>query len=615
MIMGVPIDNGDGSYTFQTDLGEPLTLRGDAAQQAFDSYSAAPESAAPTMPAQDLVDTSDPRTAGLDKKQVSDLLTVPGQAPRVASPSIADVTGGSLDEAARIGAATDVGAQTGQAGLANMWAQASAPTPASSAALAKLGQQTEANMTAAERAARGKPSGAGGAVFMQRPAAAPRPAVGGGPARPSGPVPIQQTVQGTMPLSDEDEMASKRAGQEQYLAAEKVTEAAAKTAREQAELRATGIEEDRRAMVDMEAREAERQRIVGEKLAKIDRLANEAASGKIDPDHYWKDGDAAIKFAQAPFIALSVYASGMGGGPPYALQQMNADIERDMRAQEANLANKKEALHAQTNLLGQLRQEFGDRDAAAAAFRAAKTGQMQRQVDEIAGRNLSNEQKAKLAEFAAALNKQNVAEKQAAGRITYNRTERLGGVGGGAVGGMTAKELLADAKDYGKDIQGAKLNESEASVANVEEALSKYKGKDEIPGVGTENVFTRAVKGAADYVVGQGTGEKIYYNKEERANRQSVHFLKADLKHAITGAGMSDTERADLDQMIEGAKGYSDLANVTKIIKTRIAKHKASLAGGHTPEAVELYELRKKAARTKDVAQGRGINIRPAGEE
>jgi hypothetical protein len=453
----------------------------------------------------------------------------------------------------------------------------------------------------------------GRAVFYEPPKQArPAGAVGGGPSRPAGPVPVQQTVQGTSPLSDEDAMALKRAGQERYEAAEGVTEAAGVRAREEADVRASMIEENRRAEVEMQARNAERERVIGQKLQKIDTLAQEAAAGRIDPDHFWADKSAEAKFAIAIMQGVAAWAEASGGGKAYAIQNVNDAIDRDMKAQAMNLENKHAALAAQTNLLGQLRQEFGDRDAAASAFRAAKLATAGAQLEEINARNLPAEQKAKLAEFAAGLNQEYTMHMQATGRTTFSRTERFGGVGGPA--GMTAKQLLEDAKGYGQAVEAAKLNEADASIANVENALQKYKGKEEIPGVGTENVVTRAVKGAADFVVGEGTGEKIYYNKEERANRQSHEFLKAGIRNAITGAGMSDTERKDLNQMIDGARTYSDLANVTRIVKTRVQRHKANLAGGYTPEAVELYEARRGNAR-QAIAPRRGVNIKPAGEE
>jgi hypothetical protein len=647
VITGVPIDNGDGSYTFQTDAGE-LRLRGERAEQAFQTYKANAPSAAPPVPLDEL-----DQAAARQAADTGPRFTQAPPSPRFQPPPTAALDDAATRAAGDVGPGTGIyapaaGAYRAEAGVASAGAPfdpaavqgfnrqdqareladvrqrtAAALDPGSQAhgAAPSIGGKSTAELAdlrdrplPAEQPGKGQPAGKGGAVFYQ-PQPAGRPAaVGGGPAaKPGAPVPVSQTLQGTMPLTDAQAMEQKRAAQGRYEAAEGIADVEAKRNREIAAVKADMVAQNQRAEADVQAREAERQRVIGQKLAQVDQLAQEAAAGRVDPDHFWKDKGAETQFAAAILQGVSAWAEGMGGGKAYAIQNINQAIERDMRAQEINLQNKREALHAQTNLLGHLRQEFGDRDAAAAAFRATKLATAGAQLEEINARNLPEEQKAKLAEFAAALNADYTNLMQQAGKIAYSRTERFGGVGG--PGGPTAKQLLDDAKDYGKEVEAAKLNESDASIANVEDTLAKYKGKDEVPGVGTENMVTRAVKGAADYVVGEGTGEKIYYNKEERANRQAVHFLKADLKHAITGAGMSDKERADLDTMIEGSKSYSDLASTTKIIKQRIARHRANLAGGHTPEAVELYELRQKAARMKNLANGRGVNIKPAGED
>src|SRR5580765_5037315 len=63
MITGVPIANGDGSYTFQTDSGEPLVLRGEAAARvASSAMGAAPASApeSPLQPSGDLIEAAAP---------------------------------------------------------------------------------------------------------------------------------------------------------------------------------------------------------------------------------------------------------------------------------------------------------------------------------------------------------------------------------------------------------------------------------------------------------------------------------------------------------------------------------------------------------------------------
>jgi hypothetical protein len=609
MITGIPIDNGDGSYTFDTDGGEPMVLRGDAAQRAFATYQAAPDVSAPPPAVPDAALYAPGAESYRSPESV--IQSALGAPAQVSSP-IGQIQSGPTREEARQEALADkrqrnIAAQGGE-GIQALFGAPAGPNI--------LDQPQQDSRLAAAQAkaanARGAGGGPKGAVFYESPK---RPATGGGPsapAKPSGPVPVQQTLSGTMPLSDADEAAMKRAGQGQYEAAEGITNVAAARAREEAVVRAQQVEEDRKAQAEMQARESERQRVIGEKLSKIDALANDAAADKIDPDHFWKDKGAEEVFGFGILAGLSVYASGKGGGPAYALQQMNSAIDRDMKAQEANLANKREALHAQTNLLGQLRQEFGDRESAAQAFRATKLATAQAQLDEIAARNLEPEQKAKLGEFAAALNKQVTDAKLAAGKIAYSRTERFGGVGGG--GGMTAKQLLEDAEGYGKDIEGAKLNEMESSLENAKGILAKYRGKKEIPGVGTENVLTRGVKAAADYVVGEGTGEKIFYNQEERANRSAVDMMQADLLHALSGTASSEGEVKRIKKMIRGANTYGDIANAVREVEQKVRSHKAGVAAGRTPEAVDLYEARKAAARRRYV-QGPTANVRPAGEE
>jgi hypothetical protein len=60
MITGTPIDNGDGSFTFQTDTGEPLVLRGESAERVFRSQQGQAPSAAPVMPSEELVEAAAP---------------------------------------------------------------------------------------------------------------------------------------------------------------------------------------------------------------------------------------------------------------------------------------------------------------------------------------------------------------------------------------------------------------------------------------------------------------------------------------------------------------------------------------------------------------------------
>jgi hypothetical protein len=122
--------------------------------------------------------------------------------------------------------------------------------------------------------------------------------------------------------------------------------------------------------------------------------------------------------------------------------------------------------------------------------------------------------------------------------------------------------------------------------------LNKYAGQESVPGIQPENIAKRGYRSVVDTVAGQGTAEKQLYGDEERNNRQTFEFMKADIRHAITGAGMPEGERKALDDMIEKARTASDLRNAVNVLKTRATSHIDAIAQGYSPEARQLYDSR-----------------------
>jgi hypothetical protein len=608
---GVPIANGDGSYSFDAGMDEPLVLRGDAAARAFANGAGRPDAPAAPPPgiSPDLLMAGQ---GGPDERLAAN--NAHAAPPRSVTdfgggaPGLDVISGFNLQDQANKNAKQAYLAQPAAAHAHAGGAAAPAGDGPSSAEL--TGMLNKPLPAAAPEQEHGKAKG--GAVFFQPGAGQGGGGVGGGPVfHKGGYTPVQQTIQGTTPMSDEDVLAKKRADQGVYLAAEQTTDAEVAKAQDAAKVRAAYTQTMQEETAKHQASEAERQQVIGAKMAKIDQMAQDAAAEKIHG--YWEDKSAETKFASAIFSGLGAFAEARGGGPNYAVQQLNRAIDMEYKTQEANLENKHRAIAEQTNVLGQLRQEFGDRESAASAFRAMRLATAGAQLEEINARNLPAEQKAKLAEFAASLNQQYQQQMQQTHQTQYSRTERYTPSGWVGTGVAPDKKTETGAKEYGEKVESAKLNETDASVANVDAKLQQYKGSDHIPGVESENALTRGVKHAADWLVGDGTGDKLYYNQEERQNRQTVAYMKADIRHAITGAGMSNEERSSLDSMIEGSKTYGEMANTVKVIKGRIAAHKADLAGGYTPQAVQLYEQRRQAAH-QQIAGQRGPTIRRAGE-
>ncbi len=382
---------------------------------------------------------------------------------------------------------------------------------------------------------------------------------------------------------------------------------------------------------DMQERQYRRDR---EDLEMAVEKSNKSAKS-FDANKWFNDGGAVTSIGAAFAQAFGAGAAALTGGPNVVLQQVNSYVDRSVMSQRAAIeADEKNA----NNALAQLNRQYGNLDQAEAALRIA----LQKKVEMIGAAYAASTKSEDIMNsfnvWLADNEQRRVADEQKFQNAAYGKTavttaaKVVQGTRGGmrdpttaemtkdyemlgkradvfektqegeikrqeafGTGGKKAGKIQDEVAAYGKAIEGAKLNEYEASIANVEEKLRAYAGQPEIPGVAPENIAKRAVKGALNVVGGEGTGEGAFYSKDERSNRQTVDFLKADIRHALTGAGMSDKERTNLDDMIEKARTPDDLRSVTDIVKGRVRAHKEALARGFSPEAVRIYESRGEA--------------------
>lgn len=117
-----------------------------------------------------------------------------------------------------------------------------------------------------------------------------------------------------------------------------------------------------------QALEVERRKYVDDQLGKLQSLSAEA-NAKVDPDALWKEKGTGAQVAAALMVGLGQFAAIMSKTENTAAKMMDAAIERNIRAQEANIANKRAALNDQTNLYARNLAEFGDREKAVLATR------------------------------------------------------------------------------------------------------------------------------------------------------------------------------------------------------------------------------------------------------
>lgn len=392
-IVGAPIANGDGSYTFQQDTGEPLVLRGMAAEQAFSASQGAPPNplASPAPDSQSAAGPSMSDATGLSAPPTpTDPLA--GLAPaQQAYVRHAVANGGSLQDAlGNVNSSATIGKAAGAVG----GALSSAATPGAAARTAQLAQVGIAPTPAA-------PMGGG-------PAAPAGPAAPGGkpvfytpPAGEAAPVDPNKLVSigGTSTRSTSQTIRNK--GDVKAIEAEdakgaelsrKGAELTGEQARQETELHESNIQDQQVSQLRQQEIEAERQRVVGERRDKLDKLIQDAAADKIDPKHFWADKSSEYKFEAALFSGIGAIGEAVGG-KNYGQKAIDDAITRDIEAQGANLKNKRENIAAQTNMLGQLRDEYKDQAAAETAFRSLKLGVAEEKLKAIAARNLPEQQK------------------------------------------------------------------------------------------------------------------------------------------------------------------------------------------------------------------------------
>lgn len=126
----------------------------------------------------------------------------------------------------------------------------------------------------------------------------------------------------------------------------------------------------------------------------------------------------------------------------------------------------------------------------------------------------------------------------------------------------------------------AALNEEEADMAPLKSLLDRYKGSDVIPGVQPKGAPKRALRGAIDWVGGEGTAAGALDSDEERANRMIVERAALAYRHKMTGAGGNMKELAGIDEAFAGARTRADLERAVRTAEQSIAERRRLSQGG-----------------------------------
>lgn len=307
-------------------------------------------------------------------------------------------------------------------------------------------------------------------------------------------------------------------------------------------------------MADSQAKQDE---IVKKNMA----LAEEIASGKVDPDRYWSSKSTGRKVGISLGILLSGIGAGLQGGNAQnlALQIIDKDIDRDIDAQKTELGKKQ-------NLLSENYRMLGDMRAATEATRMQMTSVLQGKIAKITAKTNDPIIKARGEQMIAQLQLQTAPLAQKVGASQAEAT--------------IMKEAQKDPSKLPQYIDAI-------AVSNPERA-KELRGRL-VPGAGLANTAEGAkglsemqtmVDSASKEIdkllkITKQSGKSLSLNTRAEADTIRTGLVGA-LRVPVTGPGaMSDGEREMLLKMVPNVAAFSSLDSNSI---TRLETLKKSLA-------------------------------------
>jgi hypothetical protein len=94
--------------------------------------------------------------------------------------------------------------------------------------------------------------------------------------------------------------------------------------------------------------------------AKLHAEAESLAKAKMDPGRFWSDAAAPAKIGMAITAIVGGWIGAKNGGRNQGLELIQNIIDRDMQAQAADMANRRDMLGMKQSLLGDMAQQSGD---------------------------------------------------------------------------------------------------------------------------------------------------------------------------------------------------------------------------------------------------------------
>lgn len=217
------------------------------------------------------------------------------------------------------------------------------------------------------------------------------------------------------------------------------------------------------------SKEIDRKQALEEQQKKWQQAQEEANKATIDPDQYWKDGGAARRMMGAIGGAVGGMLQGLQGGENQFLKEVDKNIALNIQSQREALGQKKQKVADAANVLGQMRQRFGDERAADVAthmwYREQTKARLDQQAAEIGTKTARNNANMAIAQ----LDEANADDQMKLDAMAYVPKQVVGGPGGAADKNRD-KIFEFEGKRY-----EARNTEQAAKLADGASAASEFK--------------------------------------------------------------------------------------------------------------------------------------------
>ncbi len=221
--------------------------------------------------------------------------------------------------------------------------------------------------------------------------------------------------------------------------------------------------EDR--MLHRQVQEDQRQAYVAQRSAKLDKLIEDTANSKEDPNRVFNSADTGTKIA----LGIGAFFGGLIPGVKPLMSMLGGNIDRDVEAQRQDKAGRQKGIEQARAGLEGMRHDFDDQRSNELAKEAQAWTIAEQQIKAQMARTNDPIMKAKGEQLLLASRDRNTAIKQEYDRLSYVRPQVIGGgvAGGGA--GTQGKGLVVKLPD-GRQVLAPnelKFNELTAKSAGI----------------------------------------------------------------------------------------------------------------------------------------------------